>query len=543
MLCRRLLLPPLVVAATVLLGAPAAHAAQPATISYSDEAGGDGDLVITAAPGERLDFAGGLVRTADGYYLSMHNSNGGFVGDQFVQDNGTCFQDDAEDIGCALSSTTRYGVQIVGSGVADDIGVNDPSDRTSGTPTPPDRLITVDGGDGNDRIDVGNAMTGGDVLQGDSVLRGGPGDDELDGGAGDDVLDGGPGADRLYGDNGADTLRGGDGDDTLKGDYYGASATVSADVLDGGPGVDTIGEDWYRVGVDPPDAAPTVTLDGQANDGRPGEGDDVLSVERFREQVPREARGRLSITGSDADEDYVLLSSSVLAAAGGTDHIVTSDLDDTVDAGPGDDTIEAGYGDDDITPGPGQDTVDADRPGACVAGPVFGVCTIPSGNDTIHAQDGERDTIDCGVGDDTAYVDAIDTTSNCEHVAVAGAPAGGAAPGTPGSSTPGSSTPAPPPTSASAPPPTVTPATGTSGAAAASPTTQPGATRCVVPRLKGRTVTGARKALKHAHCALGRVTPAARRRPAHAVVRTQAKRAGTSLAAGAKVDLRLGRKR
>jgi hypothetical protein len=67
---------------------------------------------------------------------------------------------------------------------------------------------------------------------------------------------------------------------------------------------------------------------------------------------------------------------------------------------------------------------------------------------------------------------------------------------------------------------------------------------CVVPKLKGKPLKRARAALEGAHCSLGRVTrPKARagRRPL--VVRSSTPAAGTTLAAGAKVDLRLGRPR
>ncbi len=36
--------------------------------------------------------------------------------------------------------------------------------------------------------------------------------------------------------------------------------------------------------------------------------------------------------------------------------------------------------------------------------------------DTIRARDGRRDTINCGAGNDTATIDRIDTTRNCEAV-------------------------------------------------------------------------------------------------------------------------------
>lgn len=72
----------------------------------------------------------------------------------------------------------------------------------------------------------------------------------------------------------------------------------------------------------------------------------------------------------------------------------------------------------------------------------------------------------------------------------------------------------------------------------------PLAPRCVVPRLKGHTLTGATKRLRKHHCALGAVRrPKARAHGAHRraplVVATQAVKAGTRRPAGAKVGLRL----
>ena len=55
-------------------------------------------------------------------------------------------------------------------------------------------------------------------------------------------------------------------------------------------------------------------------------------------------------------------------------------------------------------------------------------CSTYIGNDVIDARDGERDSLDCGLGADTALVDAADVHTNCETVQVAGA----ATPATPG---------------------------------------------------------------------------------------------------------------
>jgi hypothetical protein len=77
--------------------------------------------------------------------------------------------------------------------------------------------------------------------------------------------------------------------------------------------------------------------------------------------------------------------------------------------------------------------------------------------------------------------------------------------------------------------------TAPQGAAAAS-------AQCLVPGLKGKSLAKARKALAAAHCSLGRVA-----RPKGArgslVVRSSSPAAGSSLAAGAKVGVRLGKGR
>ena len=60
---------------------------------------------------------------------------------------------------------------------------------------------------------------------------------------------------------------------------------------------------------------------------------------------------------------------------------------------------------------------------------------------------------------------------------------------------------------------------------------------CVVPRLKGKTLRQARKALKHADCQLGKVKPKGQT-TGH--VKTQSPKAGKVLAPGSKVQVKLG---
>jgi hypothetical protein len=119
-------------------------------------------------------------------------------------------------------------------------------------------------GDGNDTATVIGALP--------AVIDGGPGDDALTGGDGNDVLEGGAGSDALVG---------GAGDDLLSGDGIALAAGGGDDRLDGGPGADVLLGDG---GLDLADyssrtTAVSVTLDGVADDGAPGEGDDVTGCE------------------------------------------------------------------------------------------------------------------------------------------------------------------------------------------------------------------------------------------------------------------------
>jgi hypothetical protein len=65
-----------------------------------------------------------------------------------------------------------------------------------------------------------------------------------------------------------------------------------------------------------------------------------------------------------------------------------------------------------------------------------------------------------------------------------------------------------------------------------------GASECVVPRLRGKSVRRARRALARAGCSLGRVRRRGRARHPHVI--SQGAKAGTHKAAGAAVDVRVG---
>jgi hypothetical protein len=261
------------------------------------------------------------------------------------------------------------------------------------------------------RYDLG---AGNDFAEGygSEVVQGGPGNDELSGLTGDDDLDGGDGNDKVDGGDGGDAIRGGAGDDTLKSDPM---ETHSPDVIDGGPGRDAI-TDWMA--GDPATAqVPTVTLDGVADDGFPGEGDNVTNMEVV------ESYGALRFVGTDGDD--VATASEVgnraeLTGKGGNDKLHGTDSDDAIDGGAGNDDIAAGFGNDAIVGGPGADKIVADRDGRC--NEMHCDLSPGSASDTIDAVDGETDNITCGPGTDTVKADAADVVApDCENVTRAGA--------------------------------------------------------------------------------------------------------------------------
>jgi Ca2+-binding RTX toxin-like protein len=380
----RLTSPLLATFAAVLL-VPAA--AQAATVTYEGDT-----LVYRADPGVRdfvnlgKDDAGQLTISADGINVPAACTN------DYVAH-------------CPMPARVRL---ELGDG-DDSNGFS--SDYPAGLP------VEVDGGDGKDQLQTYNASA--------ATLDGGAGNDVLKGWDTNDTLLGGPGDDEIQASGGSDHIEGGDGNDTISGETYHDPAP---DLIDGGAGIDTV-DDWSIPDKDynPPIS---VTMDGVANDGRPGEGDNVVNVEKIASHVS----GTLS--GGAGDDDLQVWANidegnSTLLGNGGNDKLTAGDYQDNLDGGPGNDVLNAGFGNDTITGGPGQDTIFADATSAS-CGYFSYTCKIPFGNDIVYAQDGEADTIDCGVGEDTAYVDAIDTVANCETVNKTGAgkPNGPAGPGT-----------------------------------------------------------------------------------------------------------------
>ena len=358
---------------------------------------GDGTLVYTAA-GSIKNHVGVQVADDDST-ITFYTSSG----DPMNSPAG-CTPSDlygGDVVTCTMPTAVRV---ELGAG-------DDDAYAMDGIPVP----VTLNGGPGYDWLEAGDEA---------GVLDGGTGEDKLVGGVGDDVLRGGDGNDTIEGNDGGDRIEAGAGDDLLAPDGY---EHANADVVDGGPGLDRIEGDYSSrfSDTDPPVA---ITFGGGADDGRPGEGDDLRSVEKVWLNVGG------TFTGTEGADEFRLSqvgTPSTMVGGGGDDRLRSGDGADHLDGGAGNDSVDGGFGDDELIGGPGRDTISGDLAGGD-CGPLW--CRYPYGNDTIQARDGEVDSITCGAGTDTVNADAQDVVApDCETVARSGSgasPAPGSAPGT-----------------------------------------------------------------------------------------------------------------
>jgi hypothetical protein len=241
-----------------------------------------------------------------------------------------------------------------------------------------------------------------DVPQPETYIDGEGGNDTIVSGNGPDELHGGDGNDTMQSFEAPDVVRGEGGDDSVSAGKEEPDANA-ADVIDGGAGFDRIPDvdaDYNRGSDDDV----SVTVDGQANDGEPSEGDNVIAVEKLRVVADQ-----ATVVGSDASDDFfVEANSSTIRGVGGNDHLVAYDGSDTIEGGDGDDYLEGGFGNDVLDGGAGLDQFMGDRTESNV---------IAIGNDQIRARDGVSEQVNCGIGTDTAQVDANDVVdTSCESV-------------------------------------------------------------------------------------------------------------------------------
>jgi Ca2+-binding RTX toxin-like protein len=291
----------------IAAGAPAA--AQAGTLTKVSEGGGHFHLVFAASPGQNNDLSAG---TADAT-LRFHDSA------PITTFPAGCYTAPVapgvpDAVHCSALDITRLELRM-GDG-ANTVHVNGHVPAT----------ITGVGASSNQFL-------GG---QGNDVLVGDFNKDKLDGGFGDDRLIGGGGDDELQGGTGADELRGELGNDSLNG-----GMDVNGDDLIGGAGADSATYTGRSIGI-------SVSLDGAANDGALGEGDNVgTDIER--------------VHGGSGDDRIVAqagLVTNALYGYRGNDTLVGGGAGDSLDGGQGSDSISGGAGLDELRGQAGNDSLE-----------------------------------------------------------------------------------------------------------------------------------------------------------------------------------------
>jgi hypothetical protein len=263
--------------------------------------------------------------------------------------------------------------------------------------TPGQFSVPVDlrGGAGNDSLAGGAGI---DLIfgqAGNDLVSGGAGNDLLDGGDGDDVVNGGDGDDIASGGNGRDTVSGNNDDDLVSGDeddddLHGndgedfVSGVGGGDDLDGGDGDDTLsgGEDQDRL------------IGGSGTDSMEGDEDiDVVTYADRSGPVTITVGNGLADDGAPGEGDEVGFSVENATGGAGGDTIAGSSLVNAIDGGAGDDTIELR----DLA----ADTA------ACGAG-----------NDTVHVDADDRADGDCETVDNGPAAPATPATGRPQVVTV-----------------------------------------------------------------------------------------------------------------------------
>jgi Ca2+-binding RTX toxin-like protein len=213
-----------------------------------------------------------------------------------------------------------------------------------------ERGYYVQGAHGNDSLST-------DSGSGWSLL-GQAGDDSLMGGSGDDYFQTGVGSDTVMAHGGNDRVA-----------VIGRAD--SSDVYSGGRGLDSI----FINGLQRNPVS--VSLDGVANDGGPGEQDQILP-------------------------DF-----ESVATYGGNDVLIGDEDTNMLDAGPGNDTIDGGPGADELRGRSGRDDITGGSGRDALIGGTQ--------RDIFHTTDGELDRIRGGNGHDTATDrDSIDRVHDVE---------------------------------------------------------------------------------------------------------------------------------
>ena len=358
--------------------------------------GGSGADTLTGTSGnEELDGAGGDdVLRATGGADTLIGGSGRDLADYSARTRSVsiALDDSANDGEAGEGDDVRSDVERVHGGSAGDALAGSDADNELRGNSGDDTLSGGAGADafggnsGDDTIDYSD-HPGGVVVDPDGTA------DDGYAGEGDNVgtdLDrfvGGDGPDRLTGHSGTNELEGGAGDDVLRGE--GGDDTIDggadADAVIGGSGTDTADYSARGAGV-------TLHVDGAANDGEPGEGDDV---EDDVEKLTGSAHGDRIVGGAGANTVTGGGGDDSLDGGGGNDTVNGSSGDDALAGASGTDTLDGGSGDDRLDGGTGSDTMAGGEGAVDLAdyGNRGNAVTVDLDNGSDDGESGERDNV------------------------------------------------------------------------------------------------------------------------------------------------------
>lgn len=264
--------------------------------------------------------------------------------------------------------------------------------------------ITVNGGDGSNRIDLTNVTTADFVANLPITVNGGDGNDTILGSEFADSLIGGNGADSITGALDDDTIDGSNGNDTISGE-------VGNDLIIGGDGADSIHGDTGDDTVSAGDGADEVFGDDGVDSLNGGDGSDTLNGNAGNDTLNGD-NGTDSLNGGSED-DLISGGAGNDTASGGdgldilnggadNDSLSGDDGIDVIDGGDGNDTLLGGAGNDTINGGAGNDSVRGLDGNDSILGGI--------GNDALYGDD--NTTTALGTGDDTVLGNAGNDTVN-----------------------------------------------------------------------------------------------------------------------------------
>lgn len=349
--------------------------------------GGDGtDCVSYAARTESItgklhvEFSG----TRDMYEASLEG------GIHYVYGRATIIQ--SATSGAAGENDASSGVEILTGGSGNDSLTATSSSAFTGS------YYYGNGDDGWDHFGY-IAGVGPPISLDFARIEGGPGDDSLDAstspayeGLHDEYL-WGSAAMRLIMDGGA-------GNDSLQSSVWNWGV-----VAVGGPGNDTVLPNTHVVASDPPSTYPVVDSSAAVYDVVDlGAGNDTFTG----------GIGADLVHGGDGD-DFLrgMDASDLIFGDGGNDRIEGNAANDTIDGGSGNDSLYGGSGDDSISGGSGNDVIYGNIGNNTLIGGagkdrLYG----DVGDDVLNSIDGEVDTLDGGLGFNSAAADDKDAVLN-----------------------------------------------------------------------------------------------------------------------------------